>query len=210
MKILENLELVNVSYNETGKKATLTFLDEEHGEILEVNFNQQAYEDGKFIDSPEKAAQVEEWSKDFFGLTFDTLSKAIGTRKTVYAYDTFNSLFLTVQIKKFDDDMVGQIIDAVVTEVVDDGVAIRIRFAIADSEDVYESKMTYSEYIETLKKWYVNALKKAKQYAKFEEKFQIPIERKDELVGKNIMVEVKKAMGKWIFSEVKPFAKKKK
>ena len=210
MKTLENLELVNVAYNETGKKCTLTFLDEEHGEIREVNFNQQTYEDGKFVDSPEKIKQVEEWCHDFFGLTFDTLTKAIGTRKTVYAYDTFNSLFLTVQIKKFDDDMVGQILDAVVTEVVDDGVAIRIRFNIADSEDVYESKMTYSEYMESLKKWFCNPQKKAKQYAKFEEKFGIPIERAQELVGKKIMIEVKKAMGKWVFTEVKPFAKKKK
>lgn len=210
MKVLEGLELVNVAYNETGKKCILTFLDEEHGEIREISFNRQAYEDGKFVDNEEKSKKVDEWCESFFGLTFDTLTQAIGTKKTVYAYETFNSLFLTVQIKKFEDDMVGQILDAMVTEILDDGIAIRIRFAIADSEDVYESKMTYAEYLETLKRWMINPIKRTKQYAKFEEKFGIPVERMQELVGKTIMIEVKKALGRYVYTEVKPFAKAKK
>jgi hypothetical protein len=212
MKKLENLELVAVSYDDSYKKATLTFLDEEHGEIREVNFNKQNYDTatGKFVDDPEKAEKVEKWCEEEFGLTFDTLTKAIGVRKDIYAYDNFNSLFETTQIAKFDEGLLGQILSVVVNEILDDGTAIKIRF---DYEgDTYESKMSYAEYIESLKKWFVNPQKKAKQFAKFEEKFHMSVDDALEggFVGKTVMVEVKKAMGKWIYAEVKPFPKPKK
>ena len=47
----ENMKLVNVEYENEGKKAVLTFLDEERKEIRTVNFNKQVYDNGKYIDS---------------------------------------------------------------------------------------------------------------------------------------------------------------
>ena len=81
MELLNNLELIDVQYNNDNKKATLVFLDEERGEIREVNFNKQSFDNGKYIDDPEKAKKVEEWAKELFGLTFDTLAQAIGEKK---------------------------------------------------------------------------------------------------------------------------------
>jgi hypothetical protein len=207
-KMLNNLELIDVQYNEGQSKATLVFLDEEHGEIREVNFNKQIYDNGKFVDDTEKAAKVEQWCQDFFELDFKSLTKAIGTRKDVYAYDRFNSLFEIQQVEKFDDDMVGQIFEAEVTEVVDDNVAIRIRFEYEGA--LYESKMSYADYIEVKKEWFVNPQKKQKQYDKFEDKFHLSVEDMQQLVGKTVMVEVKKAMGKYVYCDIKPFPKKKK
>ena len=43
MEIRENLELIEVRYEQEGKKAILTFLDSERGEIREVNFNRQSF-----------------------------------------------------------------------------------------------------------------------------------------------------------------------
>lgn len=207
MKKLENLELIDVKYENDNKKAVLTFLDEEQGEIREINFNKQSFDNGKYVDDPEKAEKVEKWSIDLFGLTFDTLAQAIGERKDVYAYDNFNSLFEVSTVNKFDNDMVGQIFEAVVHEVLDDGIAIKIRFEY--EEQTYESKMSYSEYVETRKEWFVNPQKRNKQYDKFEKKFGIKVEEKEKLVGKLVMVEVKKAMGRWTYAEIKPFPKKK-
>lgn len=207
MELLKGLELIDVRFENENKKAVLVFLDEERGEIREVNFNKQIFENNKYIDDADKAEKVEKWADDLFGLTFGTLSQAVGERKDVYAYDNFNSLFEVMMIEKFDDDMVGQIFEVKVAEVIDDGIAVRIRFDYEGKS--YESKMSYSDYVESRKEWFVNPQKRDKQYDKFEKKFGIKIEDKDKLVGKTVMVEVKKAMGKWVYTEIKPFPKKK-
>ena len=41
-------------------------------------------------------------------------------------------------------------------------------------------------------------------------KFQMPVTEIENMIGKTVLVEVKKAMGKWIYSEIKPFKKPKK
>jgi hypothetical protein len=208
MKKLENLELVAVEYSDKMPKVTLTFLDADNGEIREVNFNKHVYENDKFVPNDEKAEKVEEWCQQFFGVTFDDLASAIGDRKDIYCYDKFNSMFEIAQIQKFSDDMLGQILNVDVTDVIDDGKAIKIRFDY--DGDVYESKMNYSTFVEVRNEWFVNPQKQQKQYDKFKEKFHIDIADKEELIGKSVMVEVKKAMGKYVYTEIKPFPKKKK
>ncbi|MBC6169228.1 hypothetical protein [Listeria seeligeri] len=205
---LEQLELVEVVIKEG--KATLQFIDMERGELREVIFNKNVFdkEKNEFVPNEEKALKVEEWCQEYFQLTFDDLSKAIGVKKDVYAYDKFNSLWESEQIAKFDKDMVGQIISSTVKDVTDDGIGVHIKFEYEG--EVYQSNMTYSDYMETMKKWFTNPQKQRKQYEKFEEKFGISIENKEELVGKDIMVEVKSAFGKFVYPDIKPFPKKKK
>lgn len=208
MELLKDLELVDVQFED--KKAVLTFLDEDRGEIREVTWNKQVYdqETSKFVDDTEKAEKVEQWAQEYFGLTFDTLAQAIGERKDVYAYDRFNSLYEVKMVAKFDKDMVGQIMQVTVSNVVDDGKAIRIEFEY-DGE-TYENKMQYAEYLEAKKQWFVNPVKQKKQYDKFEEKFGINIENKNELIGQDVMIEIKLAFNKFVYVDVKPFPKKKK
>jgi hypothetical protein len=208
MELLEQLELVDVTFED--KRALLVFLDEERGEIREVTFNKQVFDqsNNKFIDDDEKAEKVEQWSQEIFGLPFNRLAEAIGERKDVYAYDRFNSLFPIDIIAKFDKDMVGQIMEVEVSEVVDDGKAIFIKFEY--DGDTYASKMQYADYLETKKQWFINPVKQKKQYEKFEDKFSISIEDKDELVGQRVMIEIKLAFGTHVYVEVKPFPKKKK
>lgn len=208
MELLTQLELVDVTFED--KKAVLTFLDEERGEIREVNFNKQSYDNeaNKFIDDPEKAEKVEKWCQEYFGLTFDRLAEAIGERKDIYAYDRFNSLFEVKMVSKFEKDMVGQIMEVEVAAVEDDGKAIHIEFEY--DGDTYESKMTYADYLEAKKQWFVNPQKQKKQYDKFEDKFGITVENKAELVGQKVMIEIKLAFSKFVYVDIKPFPKKKK
>lgn len=207
MEFLEQLELVDVTFED--KKAVLTFLDEDRGEIREVNFNKQSYDSdaNKFVDDEEKAAKVEEWCEEHFNLPFDRLAEAIGERKDIYAYDKFNSLFEVKQIAKFDKDMVGQILQVDITNVEDDGIKISIQFEYEG--ETYESKMTYADYLEAKKQWFVNPLKKKKQFEKFEDKFGIPVDEKEKLIGETAMIEIKLAFGKFVYVEIKPFPKKK-
>ena len=208
-QLLEQLELVDVIF-EDNKKATLVFLHEEKGEIREVNFNKQVYNQDtkKFVDDAEKAQKVEEWAQEYFGLEFDRLAEAIGERKDVYCYDNFNSLFPVQMVTKFEEDMLGQMLYVDCVNAFDDGKKIAIQFEYEGN--LYESKMQYADYVEARKEWFINPQKQKKQYEKFKKKFSIDVENIEELIGKQITVEVKKAMGKYIYSEVKPFAKPKK
>lgn len=207
MELLEQLELVDVVYQD--KQATLVFLDADRGEVREVKFNKQVYDaaTGKFIDSEEKAEKCEVWAKEFFGLTFDTLAQAIGEKRDVYAYDRFNSLHQIKIVSKFDKDMVGQIMQVEVSEVEDDGTAILIKFE--HEGETYASRMRYAQWLEAKKQFFVDPIKKKKVSEKFLEKFGIAVEDKEQLVGQSVMIEIKLAFGRDVYVEVKPFPKKK-
>ena len=205
MKVIENALLVEITYQD--KKATLSFLDEERGEIREVSFNKQAYKDGKFVDYPEKAEKVENWCKELFGLSFDTLYLAEGERKTVYVYDKFNSLFEIEQIAKFDASQKDEIYNTEVKEIIVDDYFIKIRYEIDGK--TYESKMGYGKYVKAMNSWFVDPDKKVTQFKKFEEKFGVPVEEKDKLIGHPLIVEVKSAFGNSFYGDIKKFAKSK-
>jgi len=208
MELLEQLELVEVIFED--KKAVMTFLDEGRGQVREVNFNKQVYDNdnNKFVDNKEKAEKVEDWCSEYFGLMFEKLPEAIGEKRDIYAYDRFNSLFEVKMVSKFDKDYVGQIMEIEITNVEDDNIAIHIEFEFEG--DTYENKMTYADYLETKKQWFVNPQKQKKQFAKFEDKFGIPVEEKEKLIGQKAMIEIKLAFGKFVYVDVKPFPKKKK
>lgn len=212
MKLLEKAELVEVGYNDSNKKATLTFLDAEQGEIREVHFNRQVFdkESAKFVDNDEKSAQVDEWIKEYFPeLTFETLTEAVGSNHDVYCYDNFNSLFESNfrEIAKFDEDYVGQILNGVILEVAVETEGIRI---FVEHEGLtYRGNMAFSKQVGG--KWYVDPQKKAKQTKKFEEKYQVTVENSVQIVGKTVMFEVKKLPSNGaIYIDIKPFPKKKK
>ena len=208
MELLEQLELVDVVFQD--KQVSLVFLNEEKGEIHEVKWNKQVFDsaNNKFVDDEEKAQKCEAWAQEYFGLTFDTLAQAIGERRDVFAYDRFNSLYEVKILSKFDKDMVGQIMQVDVSEVEDDGTAILIKFEYEGN--TYASRMRYADYLEVKKQFFVNPIKQKKQYEKFQEKFGISVENKDQLVGQSVMIEIKLAFGKDVYVEIKPFPKKKK
>lgn len=209
-ELLQDLELVEVAYEDNNQKAVLTFLDAEKGEIREINFNRQVFDEPskKYVPDEEKAAQVDEWCIEYFDLPYERLAEAIGERKDVYCYDRFNSLWPVKMITKFDEDMVGQVFEVECVHAEDDGKKISIQFEYEG--DLYESKMQYADYLDARKEWFINPLKKKKQYEKFQEKFNMPVENVADMIGKTIMIEVKKAMGKYVYNEVKPFPKAKK
>ena len=202
MELKKNLELVEVVYENEGRKATMTFLDAEAGEIREVNFNKQVYKDGKYIDSDEKAKKVDEWCKEYFGVKFEKLGSCVGVRKDVYCYPTFSSLFEVEIVEKFTEDMKGKMYQTRVKEVIADDLFIKIRYEIDGK--LYESKMSMGKYIEAMGQYFPDPVKKKRELAKFREKFGLPIEEKDKLAGQKLIVEVKPAFGKFYYGDVKP------
>lgn len=208
MELLKGLELVGVEI-EDGKKASMYFLDNEKEEIRTVQFNKQSYDSvkGKFVDDNEKAEKVEKWCNEYFNCTFDNLESAIGAKKDVYVYDTFCSLWEVDQVDKFKEEDINLIDSGKIKEIVCDSVGIKIR--IDYNGKTYESKMSYSVWLDAQGKFITDPQKKIKQFEKFKDKFGVSIENKDKLVGTQVMFEVKKAMGKYIYIEIKKNSKKK-
>ena len=197
----KDLELVEVAYDNDGKKAILRFLDVENAELLEVNFNKQSYVNGKYVDDEKKAEQTEEWSKEYFDCSFNELETKVGVKKDVYKYDQFNSLWEAEVINKFEKKEKGKMFETTIKEVVDNGQKISVKFDY--NEKTYEKKFQYSDYIESLEQWFVNPQKKEKQYKRFEELFGVSVEEADKIIGKPIMVEVKIAYGKYPYADIK-------
>lgn len=201
MDLRKDCVLQEVVYKNDDKKVVLTFLDLEQGQVLEVNFNKQSYNNGKFVDDPEKAAKVDEWCKQYFDTTFESLSQKKGEKRNIYVYENFNSLWESQETKKFTKDMNKKIFTTEISRVVDDGRGIHIYFDIDGDE--YESKMMYADYIDSLKQWFNNPQKEKKQRDAFKEKFGVDVENAEEIVGKEIMVEGKVAFGKFPYAEIK-------
>lgn len=197
----EDLELVEVEYTNDNKRAILKFLDMENGELLEVNFNKQAWVNGEYVDDEEKAAKVDEWCQKYFDTTFDDLASKVGETHDVYKYEKFNSLWEADEVNKFDVKQKGQIFTTNIESISDTGQKISIRYKV--DGDLYETKYQYADYVEQLNQFFPNPQKKLKQYKKFKDLFGVDVENADEIISKEIMVEVKVAFGKFAYGEIK-------
>lgn len=200
-EIRESLPLEEVEYNDGV--ATLTFLDKEQGQILQVKlFSKKFDKDAKkMVEDEEQAEKAEKHAQSYFGVSFDDLNKAVGQEHDIYVYDRFCSLWEVDVVEKLSKDMEGDIFQTSIEEIKDDGKGIRIRFK--HEGKTYESKMMYSDYKESLGQWFVNPNKQNSQYSKFEEKFGVNIKNSDEIIGNDIMIEVKVAFGKHAYADIK-------
>lgn len=197
METIKNCEVVEV--NQDQDVVLFQLLDKEKLEVHTIKWNKKAYdaEHKKFVESEEKEKQVEEWANQYFNLNLEEIEKAIGQVKDVYAYDTFDSLWECVQ--KIPPELEGQILSATIKAITLEKEGIRIDF---DYEgDVYRSNMSFTDKIGDT--YYINPQKRKKAVEKFEEKFHVPVEESDKLIGKQIMVEIKKAFGKFIYADIK-------
>ena len=198
---IEQLRLLAVE-REEDYQATLKLADLDSKLIYDVNFNKREFDRNtkKWIPSPEKADKVEKLCMEHVGFSFDELEKALGSNFDVYVYENFNSLWEVKFTNKFTDEHKGKSFQTTIDEIEDNGTAILIKYKWKG--EPYQSKMTYSDYSEDLKEWFVNPQKRKKQLDKFADKFGMPLEDKDELVGSKIIVNVKCAFGKFYYGEV--------
>jgi hypothetical protein len=63
--------------------------------------------------------------------------------------------------------------------------------------------MTFGKYVEQMKQWFIDPIKKDKTLQKFKEKYGKPIEEADKLIGAKLIVEVKAAFGSHFYGDVK-------
>lgn len=198
---IEQLRLLAVE-REEDYQATLKLADLDSKLIYDVNFNKREFDKNtkKWIPSSEKADKVEKLCLEYVGFPFDELEEALGSNFDVYVYENFNSLWEVKFTNKFTDEHKGKSFQTTIDEIEDNGTAILIKYKWKG--EPYQSKMTYADYSEDLKEWFVNPQKRKKQLDKFHDKFGKYLEDKDELVGSKIIVNVKCAFGKFYYGEV--------
>lgn len=194
MEIVKNAELVEVT--DKDGKITLTFMNEER--IYEINWNRKAYDStlNDFVENEDKEKQVEEWSKTYFGVPTKKLESKLGTKKDIYYYDTYCSLWESDV--KFTKDDNGKTFKTTIDSIVETDSEISIYYYWDDRK--FRSKMSFNQKVGD--KYYLNPMKQRKQYKNFEKKFGVPIDKKDELIGKEIMVKVRSMYNKYFYGEV--------
>jgi len=101
-------------------------------------------------------------------------------------------------VEKFTEEDVGEIITAEVTEVIDDGVKVSVRFDYKGTK--HELKMTYGKWVDGVKKFFPNPVKQQRVYTKFKDQFGVDVADKEDLVGKEIMIKIELAFKKFPYA----------
>ena len=204
MECIKNCEMIKAEIV-NGTRLEMKFYDQENDVLRTVKFNLQNYdrESGKFVDDPEKAQKCEEWSQKYFGCSFDEVPNQVGVRRDVYVYDNFCSLWETEETKrakKFDNPVKG-IIKTKIENIYMDNIGIHVEYQY--NGELYESKYTTAEFIKDMKKWVRDPEREARALKRFKEIFGKDISQKDDLIGEDIQVQVKKAFSSY-YGEILP------
>lgn len=203
MELYKDLELVDVIKDD--EKVTLMFVDSDKNEVHDVTWRTMVFDQAekKYKKDDNKLKKVEDWSQKYLGVPLSEIESAVGQTHDIYSYDNYESLWESD--KRFDSDMVGQIISSKFKEieVADEGIIMRFEY----DGSTYRSNMKFTVF--EFGKYMIKPLKRNRQLRKFEDNFGVPVDRADELIGKDILVEIK-SMGNNVYAEIKPFAKKKK
>lgn len=204
MEHISNCEMIKAEIV-NGTRLEMKFYDDVNDVLRTVKFNKQNYdrEKGQFVDDPEKAQKCEEWSQQYFGCSFDEVPEKVGAVRDVYVYENFCSLWETddtKRAKKFDSPIKG-IIKTKIENIYKDQIGIHVEYLY--NGDLYESKYTCAEFIKDLKKWVRDPERETRALRRFKEIYGKDFSQKDDLIGTDIQVQVKKAFSSY-YGEVLP------
>lgn len=204
MECIKNCQMIKAEIV-NGTRLEMKFYDAENDLLRTVKFNRQSYdrEKGQFVDDPAKAEKCEEWSQKYFGCSMDEVPEHVGAFHDVYVYDNFCSLWEsedTQRAKKFDSPVKG-IIKTKIENIYTDNIGIHVEYKY--NGDLYESKYTTAEFIKDLKKWVRDPEREVRAHKRFKETFGMDVSEKDELIGADIQVQVKKAFSSY-YGEILP------
>lgn len=195
--LIKDCELVDVT--DKDGKINLTFLKDD--KIYEVGWNKRAYDPSlnDFVESEEKEAKVEEWSQNYFGVPTKELTKKLGSKQDIYVYDTYASLWESQNKFTKEDNKKSWKTQIERVDVNENGIVISYK---CDGK-LYSSKMSFKQKMGD--NYYLNPIKERKQRKNFLDKFGVPVEESDKIIGQEILVKVKCAFGKYYYGEIDVF-----
>lgn len=206
MQKYEDLILEEILEDEN--EITLVFVDSDKSEVHDIKWRKKRWDKTKkvFVEDENQLKNTERLCEKFLGLPLSDIQDAEGQAHTVYQYDTYESL--EESDAKFDVDMVGELIQTKIESIhEEDNFGIIIRYQNPNDDNrVYRTNMKWTEWRGN--KYMVKPLLRSKRYRQFEDKFGVPFDEKDKLIGKDIKVLVKEIGGN-AFGDILPFPKKK-
>lgn len=197
MEVLKNLPLENVIKEDN--KVILEFLNEQEGELRQIEWYTQLYDipSKTWYADDKKMKQVENWSQEYFGLPYEDLEKAVGATKDIYVYEEYDSLW--ERVVPFDEKDYGRTKKGKITEINLNPDTIEIIFVQKDGVK-RRANMRFTE--KRGDDFYIIPKKKKKAINNFNKLFGVPIENREEVIGKEMMVQVDKAFGNVFYSKI--------
>ena len=210
--LIGNLEIVEVKEDDVALE--LLFFNEAAGEVHMVRVKKQKYDESKhaYVKDDDTLAQYEMNLRDVLDIEPTEVESLVGKSFDVWDAGTYCALWDSKSYSKFSEEDIGQILNADVVEIqVQDSKAVII--LDVDGEQ-YGSNINWGNWVQSLNKSLPDPQRREKQQAKFETKFGIKWDNRDELIGKTVLIEVRKngmnsSGNAPTFIEIKPFAKKK-
>jgi len=185
-------ELIDVAIQDD--KAVMTFKHPSDDVTYDVVFDKRVFDTklNRYREDDKKARSVDMWCVSYFNTSFNNLHSAIGMKRDVYAYKSFNSLWEITRVDKYQSGDVGRTFTTEILEVIEDDVGIKIRF---EDNGLRESNMSCTDYDPSTRKYKPNAKKRQAQCSRFTEKFGISITNMHQLAGRSIDVTIKSYSG---------------
>lgn len=210
--LIGNLEIVEVKEDDVALE--LLFFNETAGEVHTVRVKKQKYDEAKhtYVKDDETYQRYEETLADTLKVAPTDVESLVGQSFDVWDAGNYCALWDSKTYSKFSEEDIGQILNADVVEIqVQDSKAVIV--LDVDGEQ-YASNINWGNWVQSLNKSLPDPQRREKQQAKFETKFGIKWDNRDELIGKTVLIEVRKngmnsSGNAPTFIEIKPFAKKK-
>lgn len=220
-KYLGELELLMVDKGKDDHVTTFKFLHDETNEIREVVFFKDTY-DSEVKEFKPDADQYEKYVKNletYLHVTPDTVYDAVGKKFPVWAGEKYDYMWEPTEFYEFPTQFKGQNFDAVIEDIWYDESKegtpqeqTRVTFVLKLKEHgkLVKSNMNWGEWVPSLKRSFSNPRKRYMQMQNFEEKFGVLFENRNEIIGKDVKIEVKSYNfnGKsGTYVDIKPFPK---
>lgn len=201
-KYLGELELLMVDKGKEDNVTTFKFLNDETNEIREVVFFKDNYnrETKKFEYNQEQFEKYTSNLKQYLNVTPDTVLDAIGKTFPVWSGEKYDYLWEPAEFYEFPIGFKDQNFEAVIENIWYDeskeGTSqeqTRVTFVLKlkDHGKLVKSNMNWGEWVPSLKRSFTNPRKKSTQMEKFAEKFGVTFQNRNEIIGKDVKIEVK-------------------
>lgn len=188
----QTVKVFDVTVEDASVKMEL--LNKEETEVLELTVFRQQYNDGKWEDNEEVSEKFYATLQDVFGVfDLDDIKDVIDKEFEMFVDEEKGKAYLeepkSLNITKPTLEQVGDLESGIIADVVDFDTK---RIILVEVEGArYPVNFGYGKWHAKLEKYLISKVDEIKKHKKFKELTGCDWEDKDEIIGKNVMIEFK-------------------